>query len=135
MSVIRRHRTLYQQRQTKRCEFIYAVSQYIERIHLERLEGDDYQQIRWVHYEMDLIRVSFGLEEDQHWLVGHGPPEYERLSALRDIILRERLAQTYRELGVPELARLLETDPSRFERLRNQGRHSAGPARKRRNLK
>ena len=68
------------------------------------------------------IRKEHGLGEDEEWLPGEAPPEYERLLDESHAAWDRLYAQTLEEFGEREVARLYRHDREEFERRFAAGR-------------
>lgn len=88
------------------------------------LDGCYDEQLDPIASQMDAIRREHGLDSDQHWARGDGPPEHSRLEAQYDALLDSAMLGTLREFGLDDLARLKEQDAPHFDECMERGRRS-----------
>ena len=118
-------RTIYLAGRMSTQEYVFYVSCHIESIHESRMFDNKYEEINLIFTALDRIRQEHGLRQDEDWLVGEGPDEYNKLNKDFDIAESERLIATFREFEFHDLADLLVKNPTEYNRLRERGRRSA----------
>jgi hypothetical protein len=96
----------------------YLVSWQVDAITLLQAEG----QLRGLEDRLEAIQHQHGLMEEESWLSGEGPPEYEEAQRQLYDAWEALYAAKLDELGEPEMARLYRTDRERFEQLSEAGR-------------
>lgn len=95
----------------------------IEQVHNERIIDGSYDyRLNAINQKFDAIRKEHGLEDDEFWLIGEGPQEWEITNAEYDLITNELFVSTLIEFGAKDLADLLKNDPEEFEHRREAGR-------------
>ena len=75
-----------------------------------------------VEQEMELVRCTHGLTEDDDWYLDEAPPEYRELNDEWCEIADREMARWFESLGEWEMARLLVRDRSAFEARWGEGR-------------
>lgn len=105
-------------------EYVFYTSYYVENLIFDRrwTAGQYNQHLDPISQQMRQIEREHGLTHDECWPIGEGPEEYERLNREYETILDTQKIATYRELGEDELADLIESDPVRFDEIREVGR-------------
>ena len=101
-------RTLAAEGVTTENAVYYFVEIFLECITLASMGRDP--EMVLIEQAMDELRQEHGLEEDEDWRLGEGPPEWDTLNDAwnaRDDAIR---VETLRALGHPDLAEALERD-------------------------
>jgi hypothetical protein len=90
---------------------------------IDAMAGED-AEIRLRHLEdrMDSIKRAHGLDEEDFWLPGEEPKEYEALRRDYDTAWDEILLAKLRTFGEHKMARLLRKDCEEFDRQSEAGR-------------
>jgi len=83
-------------------------------------------EIDVLHRQMEFVKQEHGLEADDDWPAGEGPPEYEAVSQEFDQAIDRLTIEAFREFGMPEYAGLLESHPDGYRRLLKIGRQKIG---------
>jgi len=118
-------KALYHARRISSEEYVFYADLPIEEIHMARSSEGYYADARPVLDAIRRIESEHGLPDDEYWLVGQGPPEYERLQEQHSALLEEKYAETLREFGLDDLADLRERNPEEYARRRERGRRAS----------
>lgn len=97
----------------------YFVEIFLECI-TARAASNDPEMLR-LYGEIDRVKLESGLDEDEDWLVGEGPPEWQALTAAWDRREEEIRVATLRALGHDDIADVLERSPDEFRRREASG--------------
>jgi len=112
-------RTLAAERVTTENAVYYFAEIFLECITLASV-GRDPVMVR-IETAMDELKLAHGLDEDEEWLVGEGPPEWDSLNDAwnaRDDAIR---VETLRAVGQHDLADALERDREGCEEREAEG--------------
>ncbi len=117
---------LYEANQISEHEHIFRRCYAVEVLVHERrwLYGRYSDILDPIAEKMNAIEKTYGLDDDEHWAPDDAPESYQALSAQYDKALDKKLAETFVEFGVLDIARLYATDRQRFDELHNVGRKS-----------
>jgi hypothetical protein len=97
----------------------------VEQVHEDRMIDGSYgAAFADIQNRMDQVRAHHGLDDDEFWYLGEGPPEWESLCSEYDTIYERLFVATLGEFGLLEEVRLRETDPKEFDRRRELGRRA-----------
>jgi len=116
---------LFEARRITTAEYVFYAVHPVERIHEERWLNEEYQgELGPISREMDRIERREGLQSDEYWRVGEGPPEYEKLNEEYRRVLDAKLIELLHEFGLDDLAGLKQNKPDKFDELRERGRRA-----------
>jgi hypothetical protein len=97
----------------------------VEQIHTRRMMDGTYDsELADVQDQIRQVEKRHGLEEDEYFPVGEGPPEWEALQNEFDATLERLFVATLREFELLEEAQLREKEPQEFDRRRELGRRA-----------
>ncbi len=101
-------------------EFVYLVMIFTEEIIGGRVFTDP--ALTTLMEQIEEIERQHGLSEDETWLAGEGPAEWESLQREWDQEFDRQWAELLRELGEPELAQSMLLHRSALEEREERGR-------------
>jgi len=96
----------------------YLVSWQIDLITLDHSE----EALREQEDRLEAIQKQHGLDEDESWPLGEGPPEYEEAQQQLHDAWDALFASKLEEFGEQEMALLFRTDHKRFQQISEAGR-------------
>jgi len=96
----------------------YLVSWQIDAITLHDAE----EELRELEERLEEIRQQHGLEEDEFWSPGEGPPEYDQVQQQLHAAWDALYARKLDEFGEHAMALLLRSDRERYSQLSDAGR-------------
>jgi hypothetical protein len=116
---------LYASRRISKHEYVIMAVSPAEAVHQGRwLDGRYDDDLGPINQSLRRIEREHGLGPDQYWLRGEGPQEHIDLTKQYSAILDAKFRETLRELGLDDLATMLEQSREEFDRLRERGRRS-----------
>lgn len=118
-------RALYEARDITAQQYALHSIWPVERIHEERIIRGDYEaELRPITTAIDAVRKEAGLHDDEFWLVGEGPLEYQQLEERYNEVADSLFVSALREFDLDEFADMREQQPRDFQRLRERGRRT-----------
>jgi hypothetical protein len=115
---------LYLARRVSFQQYVFMASHPAENVHEGRIFDKAYPELERISTKMRQIEEKHGLKDGEFWAAGDEPPEYERLGLKWEKTADRLLIETFRELGIRDVADLYEKDRAEFARLRERGRRS-----------
>jgi len=101
---------------------LYLVASCIFHIAEDRRLKEQGPALKRISKAMDEVKKSHGLADDEEWLKGEGPDDWNKLSDEYDRVSDEISAATFDECGEPELGKMYRYDRDRFDELFEEGR-------------
>jgi hypothetical protein len=117
--------SLFAAGKTTEAEFIFYCAFPIVRLHEKyHLDGSYDGELKEISAKMERIEKSYGLKENEYWLIGDAPAEYLRESENYDSVLERKQLAIFRKFAPSSLLHLLESNPEKFWNLYEHGRRS-----------
>lgn len=106
-------------------EYVFYCSAPIVALHERYWTDGRYDaELQPIVAEMERIERSYGLNDNEYWLIKDAPATYLDESDKYDSVMEQKLAETFRRFAPAAITKKLENEPDNFWAFYEQGRRS-----------